>query len=182
MQVHGAKLRGNACIEEIDYRAARGLDKSVIRALTQESLLAMPGFILWLPGAQGLGQVVPEFEKPVIQHRQPAADITRAAAVQIESARRSIEVLRRRPIAFTVEEPHGYQSVEEIRNASMVHSKLQAQFCPCDASIAEFGEHAEADGSEEHFGGPEGKGCLKNGAWIELRACFLHGLEYPPWM
>src|SRR4051812_3914221 len=81
MQVHGAKLRGNACIEEIDYRAARGLDKSVIRALTQESLLAMPGFILWLPGAQGLGQVVPEFEKPVIQHRQPAADITRAADV-----------------------------------------------------------------------------------------------------
>jgi hypothetical protein len=32
-----AKLRGNACIEEIDFRAARGLDKSVIRALAQES-------------------------------------------------------------------------------------------------------------------------------------------------
>lgn len=32
-----AKLRGNACIEEIDYRTARGLDKSVIRALAQES-------------------------------------------------------------------------------------------------------------------------------------------------
>jgi DNA replication protein DnaC len=32
-----AKLRGNACVEEIDYRAARGLDKTVIRALAQES-------------------------------------------------------------------------------------------------------------------------------------------------
>jgi len=31
-----AKLR-NACLEDIDYRAARGLDKSVVRALTQES-------------------------------------------------------------------------------------------------------------------------------------------------
>jgi ABC-type microcin C transport system permease subunit YejB len=36
-RLHGAKLRGNACVEEIDYRAARGLDKSVIRALAQES-------------------------------------------------------------------------------------------------------------------------------------------------
>jgi hypothetical protein len=36
-RLHTAKLRGNACVEEIDYRAARGLDKSVIRALAQES-------------------------------------------------------------------------------------------------------------------------------------------------
>jgi len=32
-----AKLRANACVEDIDYRASRGLDKSVIRALAQES-------------------------------------------------------------------------------------------------------------------------------------------------
>ena len=32
-----AKLKSGACIEEIDYRAARGLDKSVIRALAQKS-------------------------------------------------------------------------------------------------------------------------------------------------
>lgn len=32
-----AKLRGNACVEDIDYRTPRGLDKSVIRALTQDS-------------------------------------------------------------------------------------------------------------------------------------------------
>lgn len=36
-RVKNAKLRGNPCVEDIDYRAARGLDKSVIRALTQES-------------------------------------------------------------------------------------------------------------------------------------------------
>src|SRR6202162_956680 len=36
-RLHTAKLRGNACVEEVDYRAARGLDKSVIRALAQES-------------------------------------------------------------------------------------------------------------------------------------------------
>jgi hypothetical protein len=34
-RLKGAKLRGNACVEDIDYRAARGLDKSVVRALTR---------------------------------------------------------------------------------------------------------------------------------------------------
>jgi DNA replication protein DnaC len=32
-RLKNAKLRTNACVEEIDYRGARGLDKSVIRAL-----------------------------------------------------------------------------------------------------------------------------------------------------
>ena len=36
-RMKNAKLRVNACVEDIDYRTARGLDKSVIRALTQES-------------------------------------------------------------------------------------------------------------------------------------------------
>src|SRR6266567_2313765 len=35
-RLKNAKLRMNACVEEIDYRTARGLDKSVIRSLTQE--------------------------------------------------------------------------------------------------------------------------------------------------
>ena len=35
-RLHAAKLKG-ACVEEIDYRTARGLDKSVIRALAQKS-------------------------------------------------------------------------------------------------------------------------------------------------
>jgi len=36
-RLKNAKLRMNACVEEIDYRTVRGLDKSVIRALVQES-------------------------------------------------------------------------------------------------------------------------------------------------
>jgi DNA replication protein DnaC len=35
-RLHAAKLKG-ACVEEIDYRASRGLDKSVIRALAQKA-------------------------------------------------------------------------------------------------------------------------------------------------
>ena len=38
-RLHAAKLKG-ACVEEIDYRASRGLDKSVIRALAQKSAWA----------------------------------------------------------------------------------------------------------------------------------------------
>ena len=36
-RLHAAKLRGNACVEDIDFRSSRGLDKSVMRALAQES-------------------------------------------------------------------------------------------------------------------------------------------------
>jgi hypothetical protein len=36
-RLKNAKLRTNGCVEEIDYRGARGLEKSVIRALEQES-------------------------------------------------------------------------------------------------------------------------------------------------
>ena len=36
-RLHTAKLKGGACVEEIDYRTSRGLDKSVIRALAQKS-------------------------------------------------------------------------------------------------------------------------------------------------
>src|SRR6202162_1176991 len=37
-RVKASRLRGAACVEDINYRAERGLNKSAIRALTQESL------------------------------------------------------------------------------------------------------------------------------------------------
>src|SRR3989442_15669846 len=36
-RVKASRLRGAACVEDIDYRAERGLNKSAIRALAQES-------------------------------------------------------------------------------------------------------------------------------------------------
>src|SRR5260370_7057618 len=36
-RVLAARLRGAACVENIDFRAERGLNRSVIRALAQES-------------------------------------------------------------------------------------------------------------------------------------------------
>jgi DNA replication protein DnaC len=36
-RLKAAKLKGAACVEDIDYRAARGLDKSVMRALAKDS-------------------------------------------------------------------------------------------------------------------------------------------------
>ena len=55
-RLHGAKLRGNACIEEIDYRAARGLDKSVIRALAQESAWVRNHEQIFVLGPTGVGK------------------------------------------------------------------------------------------------------------------------------
>src|SRR5579859_3598103 len=51
-----AKLRGNACVEEIDYRAARGLDKSVIRALAQESGWVRNHEHVFVLGPTGVGK------------------------------------------------------------------------------------------------------------------------------
>ena len=36
-RLKSAKLRHDACIEDIDYRAARGLEKTVIRGLAKDS-------------------------------------------------------------------------------------------------------------------------------------------------
>ena len=55
-RLHAAKLRGNACVEEIDYRAARGLDKSVIRALAQESAWVRNHENIFVLGPTGVGK------------------------------------------------------------------------------------------------------------------------------
>ena len=55
-RLHVAKLRGNACVEEIDYRAARGLDKSVIRALAQESAWVRHHEHVFVLGPTGVGK------------------------------------------------------------------------------------------------------------------------------
>src|SRR5258706_9896848 len=55
-RLYVAKLKGNACVEEIDYRTARGLDKSVIRALAQESVSVRHHENAFVLGPTGLGK------------------------------------------------------------------------------------------------------------------------------
>jgi DNA replication protein DnaC len=51
-----AKLRGNPCVEDIDYRTPRGLDKSVIRALAQESAWVGNHEHIFVMGPTGAGK------------------------------------------------------------------------------------------------------------------------------
>jgi len=51
-----AKLKANACVEEIDYRAARGLDKSLVRALIQESAWVAQHENIFVCGPTGVGK------------------------------------------------------------------------------------------------------------------------------
>jgi DNA replication protein DnaC len=51
-----AKLRTNACVEEIDYRGARGLDKSVICALAQQSAWVGTHENVFVLGPTGVGK------------------------------------------------------------------------------------------------------------------------------
>jgi hypothetical protein len=55
-RLKNAKLRTNACVEEIDYRGARGLDKSVIRALVQESAWVCTHENVFILGPTGVSQ------------------------------------------------------------------------------------------------------------------------------
>jgi DNA replication protein DnaC len=51
-----AKLRGNACVEDIDYRAARGLDKTVMRVLAQQSRWVRNHDNIFVLGPTGVGK------------------------------------------------------------------------------------------------------------------------------
>jgi DNA replication protein DnaC len=55
-RLKAAKLRGNSCVEDIDYRATRGLDKGVIRALTQESSWVANHENIFVLGPTGVGK------------------------------------------------------------------------------------------------------------------------------
>ena len=55
-RMKSAKLRGNACVEDIDYRAARGLEKSVVRSLTKESGWVSNHENIFVLGPTGVGK------------------------------------------------------------------------------------------------------------------------------
>jgi len=50
------RLQGSACIEDIDFRAARGLDKQVIRSLVQDSDWVRRHQHVFLVGPTGIGK------------------------------------------------------------------------------------------------------------------------------
>jgi DNA replication protein DnaC len=51
-----AKLRANACVEDVDYRAARGLDKALLRSLTAESAWVERHENIFVCGPTGVGK------------------------------------------------------------------------------------------------------------------------------
>jgi DNA replication protein DnaC len=55
-RLKAAKLRGPACVEDIDYRAARGLDKTVLRALAKDSAWVRNHENIFVIGPCGVGK------------------------------------------------------------------------------------------------------------------------------
>ena len=55
-RLRNARLQGTACIEDIDYRTPRGLDRSLMRSLAQESAWVQQHQNLFLVGPTGIGK------------------------------------------------------------------------------------------------------------------------------
>ena len=55
-RLRNGRLQGPACIEDIDYRTPRGLDRQVVRSLTQESAWVREHQHLFLIGPTGIGK------------------------------------------------------------------------------------------------------------------------------
>jgi DNA replication protein DnaC len=55
-RLKAAKLRGGACVEDIDYRAGRGLEKTVLRALTKDSAWVRNHENIFVIGPCGVGK------------------------------------------------------------------------------------------------------------------------------
>jgi DNA replication protein DnaC len=55
-RLRNGRLQGPACIEDIDYRTSRGLDRQLVRSLTQESAWVREHQALFLLGPTGIGK------------------------------------------------------------------------------------------------------------------------------
>jgi DNA replication protein DnaC len=55
-RLRNARLQGPACIEDIDFRASRGLDRQLVRSLTLESAWVREHQNLFLLGPTGVGK------------------------------------------------------------------------------------------------------------------------------
>lgn len=55
-RLRNGRLQGPACIEDIDYRTSRGLDRQLVRSLTQESAWVREHQSLFLLGPTGIGK------------------------------------------------------------------------------------------------------------------------------
>jgi DNA replication protein DnaC len=55
-RLRNGRLQGSACVEDIDYRTPRGLDRAMLRSLTQESPWVRQHQNLFLIGPTGIGK------------------------------------------------------------------------------------------------------------------------------
>jgi DNA replication protein DnaC len=55
-RLRNGRLQGAACVEDIDYRTPRGLDRAVVRSLTQQSAWVEAHQNLFLLGPTGIGK------------------------------------------------------------------------------------------------------------------------------
>ena len=126
------------------------------------------------PGAQRFRQIVPELEQPRVEHLQNAADVARAAAIEIKSAGGRVEILRVGAVAFALEEFHRHERIEKIGDAARMQFEFFPELRAGEPALAERREDTELDRGEQDLRIPEAEGGLQNGVrcW---RSCLSYG-------
>ena len=75
------------------------------------------------------------------------------------------------------EESHRDQHVKKIGMPREWSSSSAASCEPVMRRWPSFVNSAKLDGGEQNLGGPERKGGMQNGTWIQLRIVVQHGLD-----
>ena len=86
----------------------------------------------------------------------------RTITIEVKRSRGRVEILRFNSITLALEEFHRDECIEEVGDAARMKTKLFAQFRAGEAAIAQRGEEAKGDSSEQNFGIPEAEGGLQN--------------------
>jgi len=134
-----------------------------------ERVAAVLGFVLGFPGAQRFRQIIPVLEQPRIEHLRDSTNVARAAAVEIQSGGRRVEIFR--VGALTFEKFHCHERIEKICDAAMMQVKFLGDLRACEPALTECAEEIERDRSQQDLGIPEAERGLQNyvRCW---RGCF----------
>jgi len=135
----------------------------------EHAFLPVFDLVLRPAGSQGLGQIVPKFEQPCVEHDQKPADVPWAGFVQEHGTFGRVEIFCLGSVAVSVEKLHRHKRVKKVGDGAWMEVQFPAQLRAGETPIRECGEQADLNGREQDLGPPKTKGGLQDRRRIHSR-------------